>query len=687
MVNGYTGATAPDDIPWYWPPLLDAPSRWVRDQLGHLVDTRHHPGLLRTDQQYGVQPYHVRHLRDRAVSPAVAVARRYRSTYWVDEVRAYMIGMDKDRRPVRNKIEPGEGSGMLIPIRTIDGRSPYHEYRADFPAETTNRKTGKRTIKKYRRPFGCGNVLDVHPFVRERLLTTKDPIFITEGVMKGDSLVSLGACAISLFGVSGWRGKVHDPNPDYNDNGEVIQRTGPLDDLAKIPMTGREVFIVFDSDVMVKKSVHDALRNLWNFLLGRGAIVYAIYLPTEPDGDQKIGVDDYIASHPGITVAGLMACGTDQLREVDETPSAEDLRAEIEKQARRLKINRMARQLDAAENWRPPPAELSTSLTVALAKPREAIRHRVSRLIGLKHNASLTGQYKTGKTTFYCGLARSLADGSDFLGTLPVQPAVRRVGFWNCEMDEDDFLDYIQTVGIMNTDKIELLHLRGQPVRLLTDQGMEWAINWLIDNDVEIWLNDSWARLCAWSDVDENDNSGVGRLTSIIDEIKKQTKITEQFITTAHTGRVKQPEGEERARGATALDDWVDSRMVLTREGENRFLFAEGRGKVEMLETKLIFDPATNLSRIGEGDRRTTREVGDVNTVVEIVTASPGMNTRDLTDAVRQRIPSHNQDHASKAISTAKRLGLVHTVDGKNNAKLFYPGPDPAQAAQQEWTP
>jgi hypothetical protein len=438
---------------------------------------------------------------------------------------------------------------------------------------------------------------------------------------------------------------------------------------------------------MVKKSVHDALRNLWNFLLGRGAIVYAIYLPTEPDGDQKIGVDDYIASHPGITVAGLMACGTDQLREVDETPSAEDLRAEIEKQARRLKINRMARQLDAAENWRPPPAELSTSLTVALAKPREAIRHRVSRLIGLKHNASLTGQYKTGKTTFYCGLARSLADGSDFLGTLPVQPAVRRVGFWNCEMDEDDFLDYIQTVGIMNTDKIELLHLRGQPVRLLTDQGMEWAINWLIDNDVEIWLNDSWARLCAWSDVDENDNSGVGRLTSIIDEIKKQTKITEQFITTAHTGRVKQPEGEERARGATALDDWVDSRMVLTREGENRFLFAEGRGKVEMLETKLIFDPATNLSRIGEGDRRTTREVGDVNTVVEIVTASPGMNTRDLTDAVRQRIPSHNQDHASKAISTAKRLGLVHTVDGKNNAKLFYPGPDPAQAAQQEWTP
>ena len=47
-------------------------------------------------------------------------------------------------------------------------------------------------------------------------------------------------------------------------------------------MTGREVFIVFDSDVIVKESVHSAQRNLWNFLLAQGAIVYAIYLPTEP---------------------------------------------------------------------------------------------------------------------------------------------------------------------------------------------------------------------------------------------------------------------------------------------------------------------------------------------------------------------------------------------------------------------
>ena len=118
----------------------------------------------------------------------------------------YMIGQDKDGRPVRNKIEPGEVSGMLIPVWTVDGRSPYHEYRPDFPGVKTNPKTGKRRNNKYsalrmrqrpRRPS----------FVRERLLTTGGPIFITEGVMKGDSLVSLDACAISLFGVQGWAGQ------------------------------------------------------------------------------------------------------------------------------------------------------------------------------------------------------------------------------------------------------------------------------------------------------------------------------------------------------------------------------------------------------------------------------------------------------------------------------------------------
>lgn len=111
MVNGYTGPTPPDFIPWCWPAPLNPPSGLVRDQYGHVVDTtRGHFGLVGTDQQYGVKPHHVRHLRERAVSPEVAVARRYRSTFFADEVRAYMVG-NIDGRPVANKIEPARGQG------------------------------------------------------------------------------------------------------------------------------------------------------------------------------------------------------------------------------------------------------------------------------------------------------------------------------------------------------------------------------------------------------------------------------------------------------------------------------------------------------------------------------------------------------------------------------------------------
>jgi hypothetical protein len=196
--------------------------------------------------------------------------------------------------------------------------------------------------------------------------------------------------------------------------------------------------------------------------------------------------------------------------------------------------------------------------------------------------------YKTGKTGLSCDLAGALADGRPFLGSLAVEMPQGRIGFWNGEMDRDDFLDYTRPIGIQNPSKIETLHLRGYRVPLLSDAGAAWTVGWLRYNGIEIWINDSWARLCAWSGIDENDNSGVAQLAATIDEIKSQAGVA-QFLITAHTGRAKHDEGTEHARGATALDDWVDVRLVMTRQGNDRFLFAEGR-QVGMDETQLISD-------------------------------------------------------------------------------------------------
>jgi hypothetical protein len=134
------------------------------------------------------------------------------------------------------------------------------------------------------------------------------PLFITEGIMKGDALTSLGLCTVSLLGVYNWRG------------------TGPhggitaLGDWESVHLQGGRTYIVYDSDVMQKSQVHNALRRLHEFLRVRGADLRLIYLPYGP-GATKTGVDDFIAT--GNTVDDLLALATDELRGVAQEEDQE----------------------------------------------------------------------------------------------------------------------------------------------------------------------------------------------------------------------------------------------------------------------------------------------------------------------------------------------------------------------------
>lgn len=100
-------------------------------------------------------------------------------------------------------------------------------------------------------------VLDVPPFSRGMLADPSVPLFITEGVKKGDALVSQGLCAVALLGVWNWRGT--------NERGGKTV----LPEWDYIALNEREVFIVFDSDIALKPEVHRALVRLKAFLEGR----------------------------------------------------------------------------------------------------------------------------------------------------------------------------------------------------------------------------------------------------------------------------------------------------------------------------------------------------------------------------------------------------------------------------------
>lgn len=348
--------------------------------------------------------------------------------------------------------------------------------------------------------------------------------------------------------------------------------------------------------------------------------------------------------------------------------------ADILRRAAQLSVEKEARRLVAAGDFSAPPTEATSTLADDLVRKPDPVRHRVVNLVGMRHNVTLTGAYKTGKTTLFGNLAKSLVDGTPFLGSLETVPA--RVAFWNGEMDREDFTDYMRHLGVQHSERMSVYHLRGYRVSLLSDAGMEHAITWLNDHASEVWLEDSWARLCAWAGVNGNDNAGVADLCAAIDEIKTATQVA-TFMPTVHTGRSQHAEGAEHGRGATFLDDWVDSRLVLTRNGADRFLYAEGR-RVGMEETRLDFDPATGLMTLGEGDRKTAAEKNISQAVIDTVMASPGITSHQLHEAL-SRVET-NQGRRNSAIQAAISDRKVVKVSGKEAKELGMPGEFVSQA-------
>jgi len=183
------------------------------------------------------------HIEASGISEAVAAARGYFTARVRAEVPDCFPGWQKRR-------------GLVIPTHSPDGETTSYQLRPDVP----RRRNGK--VRKYEQPGGVGCILDVHP---DNMLAVREPrrrLWVTEGCKKGDSLASRGECAISLSGVWNW------------------QRDGePLPCWEHVALEGREVYVVFDSDVTTKAEVQLALERLVDFLEERGATVRVVYLP------------------------------------------------------------------------------------------------------------------------------------------------------------------------------------------------------------------------------------------------------------------------------------------------------------------------------------------------------------------------------------------------------------------------
>ncbi len=94
-----------------------------------------------------------------------------------------------------------------------------------------------------------------------------------------------------------------------------------MPDWEAVALNGRQIYVIFDSDVMLKHQVHAALARFKPFLESRGARVLLIYLPVDPSG-KKTGVDDYLVA--GHSMDDLQALATPTLRSLAQEANEHD---------------------------------------------------------------------------------------------------------------------------------------------------------------------------------------------------------------------------------------------------------------------------------------------------------------------------------------------------------------------------
>jgi hypothetical protein len=214
----------------------------------------------------GLLSDHYRHLSEGSgIAPEVIKERGYRSILGKSELEKIGFTSAQQRAP-----------GILIPLWSVDGKEAGFQFRPDHP-----RTSGRDRPVKYESPAGSSNRLDCPPCCQKILGNPQVPLWITEGSKKADALASKGACAISVTGVWGFKGK--------NQFGGITF----LADWDYIALKGRTVHLAFDSDIVTKEPVRKALEHIGEHLKRKGAMVHVIQLP-QLEGQSKTGIDDYL---------------------------------------------------------------------------------------------------------------------------------------------------------------------------------------------------------------------------------------------------------------------------------------------------------------------------------------------------------------------------------------------------------
>ena len=281
-----------------------------------------------------------------------------------------------------------------------------------------------------------------------------------------------------------------------------------------------------------------------------------------------------------------------------------------------------------------PPFDAGT-LADILARPEDPPM-RFDGLIPWESSTLIVAMRKTGKTTLLLNYARAILTGEPLLGQfegIPLDPDAK-VAFLNYEVSGAMLGRWAHDVGVP-TDRLYLVNLRGRRNPLgHPDDRAELAAQLRAQN-VQSVIVDPFGR--AYTGDSQNDNGEVQAFLVDLDMFVRTEVGATDLVLATHAGW-----DGERSRGASALEDWGDTIITLTRDKDDdtkRFMKANGRD-VDIEEDELFMDPITRiLSRSGNGPRDPRK---NSNARVEklalgtirAITANPGCSRADVKRAL-----------------------------------------------------
>ena len=155
--------------------------------------------------------------------------------------------------------------------------------------------------KKYLAPYATQSRVYIPPFfcvIGNRLLPDAAnpspladvtiPLIPVEGEKKTDVVAQHGFLAVGFTGCWNWTKKQKGPNGEHR----------LIDDFEAIPLDGREIYLMLDSDVTGNKGIAWAEWCFAKALMAKGAKVRCCRIPPLPNGE-KAGIDDLLEALKG----------------------------------------------------------------------------------------------------------------------------------------------------------------------------------------------------------------------------------------------------------------------------------------------------------------------------------------------------------------------------------------------------